>query len=97
MPISSGSQPATTNCRNVPSGSIPRRSASSPRMTTQAAAPSDSWLALPAVTVPPSVTGGSDGEPLGRRPRPVAFVGAQRHRLEMRLAGVAIDDATLGR
>ena len=32
-------------------------------MTTQAAAPSDSWLAFPAVIVPPSVTGGSEASP----------------------------------
>ena len=49
MPISSGSQPATAKPRNVPSGFRPFFSASFALITTQAEAPSDSWLALPAV------------------------------------------------
>src|SRR6516164_10578923 len=52
MPISSGSQPATASARNVPSGVSPRCSASFASMITQAEAPSESWLALPAVMKP---------------------------------------------
>ncbi len=54
MPISSGPQPAEAKPRKVPSGVSPRRAASAPDITTQADAPSDSWLALPAVTNAPS-------------------------------------------
>ena len=49
MPISSGSQPATAKPRNVPSGFSPFFSAILALITTQAQAPSESWLALPAV------------------------------------------------
>ena len=49
MPISSGSQPATAKPRNMPSGFRPFFSASFALITTQAEAPSESWLALPAV------------------------------------------------
>ena len=49
MPISSGSQPATAKPRNVPSGVSPFFSAILALITTQADAPSESWLALPAV------------------------------------------------
>ncbi len=49
MPISSGSQPATAQPLKAPSGVSPRRSASSDDIMTTAAAPSESWLALPAV------------------------------------------------
>ncbi len=49
MPISSGSQPATAKPRNVPSGFRPFFSAIFALITTQALAPSDNWLALPAV------------------------------------------------
>src|SRR5215472_6735740 len=63
MPISSGSQPATASARNVPSGVSPRCSASFAPMITQAEAPSESWLALPAVMKPPSRTDWSDASP----------------------------------
>src|SRR5262245_29659563 len=63
MPISSGSQPATASARNAPSGVSPRCSASFASMITQAEAPSESWLALPAVMKPPSRTGWSDESP----------------------------------
>ncbi len=49
MPISSGSQPATAKPRKMPSGLILRLAASLSDISTQAEAPSDSWLALPAV------------------------------------------------
>ena len=49
IPISSGSQPATAKPRKAPSGVTPSRAARSPSITTSAAAPSDSWLAFPAV------------------------------------------------
>ena len=63
---------STVKPRNRPSGSMPRRSASLASMTTQAAAPSESWLALPAVTQPPSMT--------GRRPaRASAVVSGRLH------------------
>ena len=54
IPISSGSQPATVNPRKMPSGWRPRCSASFASITTQAEAPSESWLALPAVMQNPS-------------------------------------------
>ena len=54
MPISSGPQPAEAKPRKVPSGLKPRRAASAPDISTQAEAPSESWLALPAVTKAPS-------------------------------------------
>src|SRR5260221_7116706 len=49
MPISSGSQPAAAQATKRPSGSSPRFSASLASIRTTAAAPSDSWEALPAV------------------------------------------------
>ena len=49
MPISSGSQPATAKPRKMPSGLILRLAASLSDISTQAEAPSESWLALPAV------------------------------------------------
>ena len=55
MPISSGSQPATAKPRKRPSGFRPFCSASSRCITTQAPAPSQNWLALPAVTTPPGI------------------------------------------
>ena len=62
IPISSGSHPCreTTERPNAPSAAALASLAS---ITTQAAAPSDSWLALPAVIVPPSVTGLSAASP----------------------------------
>ncbi len=53
MPISSGSQPATAKPRKMPSGARPSRSATFAFITTHAAAPSENWLALPAVITPP--------------------------------------------
>ena len=53
MPISSGSQPATAKPRKMPSGVRLRCSASFASITTQADAPSENWLALPAVITPP--------------------------------------------
>ena len=41
----------------MPKGCRPRFSASLASITSTAEAPSDNWLALPAVTVPPSRTG----------------------------------------
>src|SRR5262249_830624 len=53
-----GSKAATANPRKIPSGWSPRRSASLESMITHAEAPSESWLALPAVMWPLSpVTG----------------------------------------
>src|SRR6516225_7914838 len=49
MPISSGSQPATAKPRKMPIGLTLRLAASVSDMSTQAEAPSESWLALPAV------------------------------------------------
>ena len=64
IPISSGSQAATASPRKIPSGCSPRRSASFASMTTHAEAPSESWLALPAVMCPFSpVTGLSAARP----------------------------------
>ena len=57
MPISLGSQPATANPRNTPSGFTPRCAAARSLMTTTADAPSANWLALPAATTPPSRAG----------------------------------------
>src|SRR5690606_6143464 len=57
MPISSGSQPATAKPRKMPSGFRLRRSASLALISTQAEAPSENWLALPAVITPPGVAG----------------------------------------
>ncbi len=54
MPISSGEQPAEAKPRKVPSGVSPRRAASSADISTLAEAPSESWLALPAVMKAPS-------------------------------------------
>ena len=49
-------------------------------MTTQAEAPSLSWLALPAVTIAPSPrTGWSAGEPFERGFGAVAFVLGDGH------------------
>src|SRR6202021_214647 len=56
-PISSGSTPAATKPRKMPSGSMPFCAATASLMTTQADAPSDNWLALPALMVLPSNTG----------------------------------------
>ncbi len=55
IPISSGSQPATAKPRNTPSGCRPRAAATLPFITTAAEAPSENWLALPAVTTPPGM------------------------------------------
>ena len=55
MPISSGSQPATANPRKRPKGFKPRLLASSSLITTQAPAPSENWLALPAEIKPPGM------------------------------------------
>ena len=63
MPISSGSQPATAKPRKVPSALRPRFSAALASITTQAEAPSESWLALPAVIHLPSRTGLSEASP----------------------------------
>ena len=41
----------------MPSGCSLRRAASLSDMTTQAAAPSENWLALPAAMQPPSIAG----------------------------------------
>src|SRR5271169_5864775 len=56
-PISSGSTPAAAKPRKTPSGFNPFCAASASLMTTHADAPSESWLALPAVIVLPSNTG----------------------------------------
>ena len=61
MPISSGSQPATAKPRNTPSGSRLSFSAREALMTTQADAPSENWLALPAAITPPSTAGSTQG------------------------------------
>ena len=53
MPISSGSQPATAKPRNTPSGASPFASAMRRLITIDTEAPSENWLALPAVTTPP--------------------------------------------
>jgi hypothetical protein len=64
MPISSGWQPATAQPLKAPSGCRPRRSASLASISTTAAAPSLSWLALPAVThLPGPLTGCSLARP----------------------------------
>ncbi|CFN62299.1 Uncharacterised protein [Bordetella pertussis] len=60
IPISCGSHPTVAKPRNTPSGSRPRRAASRPDIRTQAAAPSDNWLALPAVTNCPSPRTGAN-------------------------------------
>src|SRR5438270_8135500 len=57
IPISSGSQPASAKPRKIPSGRSPRFSASFASITTQADAPSENWLALPAATTPPGMAG----------------------------------------
>ena len=57
MPISSGSHPATAKPRKMPSGFSPFLAASFASMTTAAEAPSENWLALPAVMTPPSIAG----------------------------------------
>ena len=57
MPISFGSQPATANPRNTPSGVSPRLAAAFSLITTQTPAPSENWLALPAEITPPSIAG----------------------------------------
>ena len=57
MPISSGSQPATAKPRKMPSAFMFRRSAAFACMTTQADAPSENWLALPAAITPPGSAG----------------------------------------
>src|SRR3546814_3780788 len=51
IPISSGELPATENPRKAPNASILRFSASELDIRMQALAPSDNWLALPAVMV----------------------------------------------
>ena len=53
MPISSGSQPATAKPRKRPRGWRLFLLAKSSLTTTQAPAPSENWLALPALTSPP--------------------------------------------
>src|SRR5438094_79139 len=64
MPISSGSQPATTKPRKTPSGSMPSALARLADMRSVAEAPSENWEELPAVTVPPSrKAGGSLARP----------------------------------
>ena len=64
MPISSGSQPATARPRKMPSGRSPRCSASIFSISTHAEAPSESWLALPAVmNFPAPRTGSSFASP----------------------------------
>ena len=57
MPISAGSQPATANPRNTPSGLRFFFAAAVSLITTQTPAPSENWLALPALTTPPSSAG----------------------------------------
>ena len=52
VPISAGSTPAVAKLAMRASGVSPRRCASAPLITTNAAAPSLMPLALPAVTVP---------------------------------------------
>ena len=59
MPISSGWQPATAQPLKAPSGCSPRRSASLASISTTAAPPSASWLALPAVMKWPAPRTGS--------------------------------------
>ena len=57
MPISSGSQPATAKPRKRPSGLRLCLLAYSSLTTTQAPAPSENWLALPAEITPPGSAG----------------------------------------
>ena len=47
----------------MPSGFRPRRAAAASLITTHADAPSENWLALPAVTVPPGSAGLSFATP----------------------------------
>ena len=63
MPISSGSVPATAMPTKRPSGVRPFFAATAASMTTSAAEPSESWLALPAVTTPPGSTVFSEARP----------------------------------
>jgi hypothetical protein len=53
MPISSGSQPATAKPRNTPSGCSPFSCAIRALIRIETEAPSENWLALPAVITPP--------------------------------------------
>ena len=53
MPISSGSQPATAKPRKTPSGCKPLAAAACALMTMDIEAPSENWLALPALMTPP--------------------------------------------
>jgi hypothetical protein len=57
IPISAGSQPATANPRNTPSGFSPLSAAVFPFITMHTPAPSENWLALPAEITPPSIAG----------------------------------------
>ena len=64
MPISSGSQAATTKPRKKPSGSMPSALARLADRMSVADAPSENWEEFPAVTVPPSLNaGGSFASP----------------------------------
>src|SRR5882672_6084858 len=77
-PISSGSTPAATKPRKMPSGLMPFCAATVSLITTQADAPSDNWLALPALMVLPSNTGLMPASPAavvsGRGPSSCASV-----------------------
>ena len=77
----------------MPIGSRPRRAASLSDMRTQAEAPSDSWLALPAVmnSLSPR-TGLSFGEAVERGVGPVAFVLRERDGSRDVSAGVLVGD-----
>mmetsp|Transcript_3178 Transcript_3178/g.8233 ORF Transcript_3178/g.8233 Transcript_3178/m.8233 type:complete len:203 (+) Transcript_3178:829-1437(+) len=57
-PISSGCTPTTWKERSVPSGRSPSSSALRRDMSSTAAAPSLTWLDVPAVTEPPSLNTG---------------------------------------
>src|SRR3569832_1894286 len=57
MPISSGSHPATAKPRKRPRGFRLFFDANSSLTTTHAPAPSENWLALPAVITPPGSAG----------------------------------------
>src|SRR5262249_35580402 len=96
-PISSGSTPAATKPRKMPSGFRPFLAAILSLMITQAEAPSESWLALPALMVLPSNTGLIFCQPFGRGIGPRAFVLGQRHRLVADLLGVLVDHGHFGR
>mmetsp|Transcript_3368 Transcript_3368/g.6272 ORF Transcript_3368/g.6272 Transcript_3368/m.6272 type:complete len:231 (-) Transcript_3368:111-803(-) len=58
MPITSGGTPTTANARKMPTMGMPCFSAKERFANSTAAAPSDTWLELPAVVVPPFLKAG---------------------------------------